>query len=119
MDNAESGPNIVYWGKPRRGIPPMDEKDRVDDDDEDALKVGDDGTLCIDALFEDECIDAAARRKVDEGRLEDDDAVATIREASAPRFLDATKDDIVMIGFDAARRDVRFFYSWPLYEIQV
>ena len=97
MDNAESGPNIVYWGKPRRGIPPMDEKDRVVVGDV-ALKVGDDGTLCIDVLFEDESVDAAARRNVDEGRLEDDDAVATIREASAPRFLDATKDDIVMIG---------------------
>ena len=45
MDNAESGPNIVYWGKPRRGIPPMDEKDRVVEDDEDvALKIDDDGT---------------------------------------------------------------------------
>ena len=43
MDNAESGPNIVYWGKPRRGIPPMDEKDRVVVE-EDALKVDDDGT---------------------------------------------------------------------------
>ena len=109
MDNAESGPNIVYCGKPRRGIPPIDEKDRVvvvdDDDDGDALKVDDDGTWCIDVLFEeDESVDAAARRKVDEGSLDnEEDAVASIREASAPRFLDATEDDIMMrLGFGSA-----------------
>ena len=97
MDNAESGPNIVYWGKPRRGIPPMDEKDRVVVE-EDALKVGDDGTLCIDVLFEDEIVTAAARRKVDEGRVDDVVVVASIREASTPRFLDATVDDMIYGG---------------------
>ena len=97
MDNAESGPNIVYWGKPRRGIPPMDEKDRVVVDEEDALKVGDDGTWCID-LFEDEIVNAAARRKVDEGRVDDVVVVASIREASTPRFLDATVDDMIYGG---------------------
>ena len=97
MDNAESGPNIVYWGKPRRGIPPMDEKDRVVVE-EDALKVGDDGTLCIDVLFEDEIVNAAARRKVDEGRVDDVVVGTSIREASTPRFLDATVDDMIYGG---------------------
>ena len=75
----------------------MDEKDRVVVE-EDALKVGDDGTWCID-LFEDEIVDAAARRKVDEGRVDDVVVVvASIREASTPRFLDATVDDMIYGG---------------------
>ena len=80
----------------------MDEKDRVVVE-EDALKVDDDGTWCID-LFEDEIDTAAARRKVDEGRVDDVVVGTSIREASTPRFLDATVDDMIYGGTIGGRR---------------
>ena len=71
IDNAVSGPNIVYCGKPRRGIPPIDEKDRV---------VVDTSLLLIDVCAYDmlvvllfAIVEVAARKKVDEGRVDDDD----------------------------------------------
>ena len=74
---------MVYCGKPRRGIPPIDEKDRV---------VVDTSLLLIDVCAYDMLVvllfaieeDAAARKKVDEDRVDDDD----VDTASRRKALD-------------------------------
>ena len=80
IDSAVSGPNIVYCGKPRRGIPPIDEKDRVDT-----------SLLLIDVCAYDmlvvllfAIVEVAARKKVDEARVDDDD----VDTASRRKALD-------------------------------
>lgn len=86
IDNAVSGPNIVYCGKPRRGIPPIDEKDRV---------VVDTSLLLIDVCAYDmlvvllfAIVEVAARKKVDEGRVDDDDDVDTTNRRKALDIVD-------------------------------
>ena len=74
----------MYCGKPRRGIPPIDEKDRV--------VVVDTSLLLIDVCAYDMLVvllfaieeDAAARKKVDEDRVDDDD----VDTASRRKALD-------------------------------
>ena len=87
-----SGPKIVYCGKPRRGIPPIDEKDRVVVDT----------LLLIDVCAYDMLVvllfaiveDAAARKKVDEGRVDDDGVDTTSRR----KALDIV-DIITIVGW--------------------
>jgi len=92
IDNAVSGPKIVYCGKPRRGIPPIDEKDRV---------VVDTSLLLMDVCAYDmlvvllfAIVEVAARKKVDEGRVDDDD----VDTASRRKALDIV-DIIAIVGW--------------------
>lgn len=97
MESAESGPKIVYWGKPRRGMAMLRERDWIDDVA--LLKGSGDNMPCFCVLWirlfvalDDASVDADARRTVDDWR---DDLTA--REAKAPKFLEAIEDENIMV----------------------
>lgn len=92
MERAESGPKIVYCGKPRRGMAMLNERDCVEVALLSTLLMGSGDFDLFFVAFDDTRVDAEARRIVEELRVED----AATREAKAPRFLDATEDDIMV-----------------------